>query len=193
MYNSGPTRFSIRYGPLLVCIWTFFDIILDFIQSSVYHKHSLDAVKVCKISSGYCFVLLIYFLVPIVTFCRRIFVYFFVYQTHPCFYSSYQLRYGHLDANKKLRICNFTFTPSSTVTLHLYEHMLEGGVQTFLVTMFLLNNEECHPITRTYILLYIEVPTTLALLTLFTGSLMIGVIKLMIFFIWYCNDTKPVL
>ena len=145
MYNSGPTRFSIRYGPLLVCIWTFFDIILDFIQSSVYHKHSLDAVKVCKISSGYCFVLLIYFLVPIVTFCRRIFVYFFVYQTHPCFYSSNQLRYGHLDANKKLRICNFTFTPSSTVTRHLYEHMLEGGVQTLLVTIFLLNNKDCHP------------------------------------------------
>ena len=50
--NSGPTRFCIRFGPLLICIWTFFDVILDFMQSSVYHKYSLDDVEVCKISSG---------------------------------------------------------------------------------------------------------------------------------------------
>ena len=62
--NSGPTRFCIRFGPLLVCIWTFFDVILDFIQSSVFHKHSLDDVKVCKISSGYFFVSIIFFFLP---------------------------------------------------------------------------------------------------------------------------------
>lgn len=68
--------------------------------------------------------------------------------------------------------------------------MLEGGVQTFLVTIFLLNNKDCHPIMRTYILLYIEVPTTL---TLSTVSWMFIVMELMMFFIWYRNDTKRVL
>ena len=109
------------------------------------------------------------------------------------FYSIDQLRYGHLDANKKLSICSFTFTPSATVTLHLYEHILEGGLQTLLLTIFLLNNKNCHPITRPYTMPYIEVPTTLASLTLSTGSLMFDVIELMMFFIWYCNDTKFVL
>ena len=71
--------------------------------------------------------------------------------------------------------------------------MLEDGVQTLLLTMFLLNTKDSHPITRTYTMLYIEVPTTLASLTFFTGSLMFGVTKLAMFFIWYCNDTKPVL
>ena len=64
LYNSGPTRFCVRFGPLLVFIWTFFDVILDFIQSSVYHKHSLEDVKVCKISSVNFFVSIIPFLLP---------------------------------------------------------------------------------------------------------------------------------
>ena len=59
--------------------------------------------------------------------------------------------------------------------------MLEDGVQTLLLTMFLLNTKDSHPITRTYTMLYIEVPTTLASLTFFTGSLMFGVTKLAIF------------
>ena len=64
LYNSGPTRFCIRFGPLLVCIWTFFDVILDFIQSRICHKHSLEDVKVCKISSVNFFVSIIAFLLP---------------------------------------------------------------------------------------------------------------------------------
>ena len=62
--NSGPKRFCIRFGPLLVCIWTFFDVILDFIQSRICHKHSLEDVKVCKISSVNFFVSIIAFLLP---------------------------------------------------------------------------------------------------------------------------------
>ena len=64
LYNSGPTRFCVRFGPLLVCIWTFLDVILDFIQSSVYPKHSLEDGKVCKISSVSLFVSIISFLLP---------------------------------------------------------------------------------------------------------------------------------
>ena len=108
--------------------------------------------------------------------------YFFSSNNHfLVFYSIKQLRHGHLDANKTLSICTFTLPPSSTATLHLYEHMLEDGVQTLLLTMFLLNTKDSHPITRTYTMLYIEVPTTLASLTFFTGSLMFGVTKLAIF------------
>ena len=64
LYNSGTTRFCMRFRPLLVCIWTLFDVILDFIQSSIYHKHSLEDVKVCKISSVNFFVSIISFPLP---------------------------------------------------------------------------------------------------------------------------------
>ena len=134
-------------------------------------------------------IFLMYFVVPLFTFCRVVFAYFIVLPCAALYLSIRHLWYGHTNMEEKFDNCSFTYTPVSLMMMQEHEQLLEGTPQIVLTVIFLFNNSGCHQYLRTYPILGFDIPTTMISLIFSCGSFIVGSVKFIhIFLYFFCQN-----